>query len=142
MDRQPVDGAADNAQGLPANGLAFSPDEKYLYVGAGRNILRYDVRADGTLGNRSVLLHMDSTDAGGVDGMKVDRAGNIFTTGPGGIWIVSPAGKRLGIIRIAGANLAFGDADGKTLYLAARRDLYRVRLNAPGIISRPRSTNP
>ena len=82
---------------------------------------------------------MDSTDAGGVDGMKVDRAGNIFTTGPGGIWIVSPAGKQLGLIRIAGANLAFGDADGKTLYLAARRDLYRVRLNAPGIISGPRS---
>jgi gluconolactonase len=140
LDRQPLDPAADRSVGLPANGLALSPDEKLLYVGAGRDILVYDVRSDGTVGNRRVFIHMNSAEAGGADGMKVDRAGNIFTTGPGGIWIVSPAGKPLGLIRIAGANMAFGDADGRTLYIAARRDLYRVRVNIPGIGPAPRSS--
>jgi gluconolactonase len=67
--------------------------------------------------------------------MKVDQKGNLYATGPGGIWIVSPEGKPLGKILMpeAAANLAFGDADGKALYVTARRGLYRIRLNTPGI---------
>jgi gluconolactonase len=132
LDRDPV-GDADTRVGLPANGLAFSPDEKYLYVGAGRDIFRYDVRADGTVANRRLHIHMNGAETGASDGMKVDRAGNVFAVGPGGIWIISAEGKQLGRLHIAGANLAFGDADSKTLYIAARRDLYSIRVNVPGI---------
>jgi gluconolactonase len=74
---------------------------------------------------------------GGPDGMKVDKNGNIFSTGPGGIVIISPQGKHLGTIRFPEipANLGWGDADGKTLYVTARTGLYRVRTNVEG--SRP-----
>ena len=67
--------------------------------------------------------------------MKVDERGNLYTTGPAGIWIVSPQGKPLGIVRFPEqpANLAFGDADGKTLYVTARTSLYRVRLHVAGV---------
>jgi gluconolactonase len=133
LDRTPVDAGGDPKRGLPANGLAFSPDEKFLYVNAGRNILRYEVRADGGVANRRIHITMNSPEPGAGDGMKVDLNGDVFSSGPGGIWIVSPTGKALGILRIAGANLAFGDADSRSLYIAARRDLYRIRMNVPGI---------
>ncbi len=133
LDRTPLLPDGDKALGLSSNGLAFSPDERRLYVAVGRDILRYDVQPDGALTNRAVHVHLETPDPGGCDGLKVDRAGNIFVMGPGGMWIVSAAGKPLGRIRISGANLAFGDADSKSLYIAARRDLYRVRVNAPGI---------
>jgi gluconolactonase len=138
LDREPSFGTAADAPEIGPNGLAFSPDETHLYVGAGQNIFRYDVQIDGRLTNRTLLIDLGG---GGVDGVKVDLAGNIFAMGPGGIWIVSPAGKPLGRLRIAGANLAFGDADGKTLYIAAGRDLYRIRLNAPGIHPIPAGAN-
>jgi gluconolactonase len=69
------------------------------------------------------------------DGMKVDQKGNLYCTGPGGIWIFSPAGKHLGTIQPpeTPANLAWGDADGKTLYITARTGLYRIVLQIPGI---------
>lgn len=133
LDREPLDQSADPSLGLPANGLAFSPDEKHLYVAAARNILRYDVQPDGRITNRAVHLFLESSDPGGTDGMKVDERGNIFATGPGGIWIISPQGRPLGRLRIAAANLAFGDSDGRTLYIAARRDLYRIRVTNPGV---------
>ncbi len=128
--------------GHGANGMALSPDERYLYVGAGPNILRYDLQPDGTPTKRQVLLDMSKEGApGGVDGMKVDRSGNIFTVGPGGVWVVTPQGKHIGTITFpAVTNLAFGDADGKTLYFMARRDLYSMRVlvggRAPGPSSR------
>jgi len=121
------------------NGLALSPDEKYLYLvdsRESRKIYRFDVRPDGTIANGRVFFDMSSEETpGGPDGVKVDQKGNVYAPGPGGVWIISPDGKHLGSIlfpeRIA--NLAFGDADGKTLYLTARTSVYRIRLSIPGI---------
>lgn len=123
---------------ITPNGITFSPDEKILYVNGGGQIFRYDVQPDGTITNRRLFIDPrasgDKT-PGNPDGMKVDRAGNLWTTGPGGIWIISPAGKHLGTIRLPepATNLAFGDPDGKTLYITDRRSFARIRLNAPGI---------
>ena len=85
--------------GHGANGLAFSPDERYLYVGAGPTIFRYEPQPDGTLTNRQVLVDMSREGApGGVDGMKVNRNGDIFTVGPRGVWVVTPDGRHIGTI--------------------------------------------
>jgi gluconolactonase len=122
------------------NGLAFSPDEKILYVNGGKKITSYDVRTDGTVGNGRVFVDMSSDSApGGTDGMKVDRQGNVYCTGPGGIWIISPAGKHIGTILLPepATNLAFGDADYKTLYVTDRRSLVKIRLLTPGIAPGP-----
>jgi gluconolactonase len=121
------------------NGLAFSPDEKYLYVDdwddKKKIILRYDVQRDGSLTNKSTFL--DATSEPGEDawdGLKVDRLGNVYASGPGGLWIISPEGKHLGTI--VGPehphNLAWGGEDHKTLYLAAQTGLYRVSVKIPG----------
>jgi gluconolactonase len=122
------------------NGIAFSPDEKFLYVGnwdeKKKIVMRYPVRPDGSVG--AGRLFFDMTSAPGedaIDGLKVDRQGNLYVSGPGGLWILSPEGKHLGTI--IGPkhphNFAWGDEDGKTLYLCAREGLYRIRLNVPGI---------
>jgi gluconolactonase len=123
---------------LRPNGLAFSPDEKVLYVANSddkRKIwMSYPVKADGTLGPGKVFFDVTpSTEDGLPDGVKVDREGNVYGTGPAGVWIFSPAGKHLGTIKPAEvpANCAWGD-DGKTLYMTARTGLYRIRLNIPG----------
>ena len=120
------------------NGIAFSPDEKYLYVNDSfsKTYWRFEVRPDGSIANGKIFFDMSkSTEPGVPDGMKVDQKGNIYGVGPGGVWILSPEGKHLGTIKAAElpANLAWGDADGKTLYLTARTGLYRVRLNIAGI---------
>jgi gluconolactonase len=120
------------------NGLAFSPDEKYLYVnGSGDNYVnRYDVLPDGTLTNGKLLIDLSKeTERGVTDGMRVDTKGNLYETGPGGVWIISPEGKHLGTIRAPeqATNVGFGDADKKTLYIAARTGIYRIRVNTPGI---------
>lgn len=122
------------------NGLAFSPDERYLYVDnwddKRKVILRYAVHADGTLSDRKVFF--DATGEAGEDawdGMKVDQRGNLYLSGPGGLWIISSEGKHLGTI--VGPehphNMAWGDEDGKTLYLCAQTGLYRIRFNVIGI---------
>ena len=120
------------------NGLAFSPDERQLYVGNWDDhrkvVMRYDVAADGTVANGQVFA--DLTSAPGedaIDGIKVDRAGHVFVSGPGGLWVFSPTGDTLGTIVTPRHvhNMAWGDADGRTLYLCARDRLYRMRL-APG----------
>ena len=74
-----------------------------------------------------------------LDGMKVDRQGNLYVSGPGGAWVISPDGKHLGTIRLPElpANFAWGDADGRTLYMTARTGLYRVRTEVPGIRPAP-----
>ena len=128
------------------NGLAFSPDERFLYVDNWdvnrKVIMRYPVLADGSLGAGDVFLDVTKTHPGeqAWDGLKVDRLGNVYAAGPGGIWILSPNGKHLGTITAAEtpANFAWGDEDGRTMYITARTGLYRVRLNVPGI--RPGST--
>ncbi|MGH9314157.1 MAG: SMP-30/gluconolactonase/LRE family protein, partial [Vicinamibacterales bacterium] len=122
------------------NGLAFSPDEKFLYVSnwdlKRKIVMRYPVQADGSLGRGDVFF--DMTAAPGeeaLDGLKVDVKGNLYVSGPGGLWILSCRGEHLGTLRTPEqpANFAFGDADGRTLYLAARTGLYRIRTLNEGI---------
>ena len=120
------------------NGIAFSPDEKVLYVANSdekRKIwMRYDVRPDGTVSNGRVFYDATSqADAGLPDGLKVDSKGNVYATGPGGVLIFSPDGKHLGTIKVdeTPANCGWGD-DGKTLYMTAVTGLYRIKLSAEG----------
>jgi gluconolactonase len=122
------------------NGLAFSPGEKYLYVGnwdeTQKTLTRYEVSADGSLTNGRVFF--DMTGAPGedaLDGIKVDQQGNLYVSGPGGLWILSPEGRHLGTIRAPEHphNIAWGDADGKTLYMTAQTGIYCIRLKIPGI---------
>jgi|SRR5581483_4003889 len=125
--------------GEAPNGITLSPNEKHLYVTAGfRKTLRYDVLPDDTVANPTVFL-----DAGN-DGIKCDRAGNVYSVVPGNeIWITSPEGKHLGTLqlpliateprpRIVATNAAFGDPDGKSLYITACTHLFRIRLKIPG----------
>jgi gluconolactonase len=122
------------------NGIAFSPDEKYLYVGnwdeKKKVVMRYEVKADGSLGPGQVFFDMTSArgeDA--IDGVKVDQKGNLYVSGPGGLWVLSPEGKHLGTILPPKHphNFAWGGADGKTLYLCARDTLYRMPLGIAGV---------
>jgi gluconolactonase len=122
------------------NGLAFSPDEQYLYVAnwdtAKKVLMRYRVRADGSLDEGRVFFDMTSAPGEeALDGVKVDREGNVFVSGPGGVWILSPEGQHLGTIRAPelAANMAWGDPDGRTLYLTGRTSLYRIRLKTSGV---------
>jgi len=114
------------------NGLAFSPDYKTLYVNnsdpAKNLVMRYDVAADGTLVNGRVFADLTSKIDGLADGLKVDAKGNVYTTGSGGVWVLSPAGRHLGTIEPpeTPANCAWGE-DGKTLYMTAVTSVYRVR---------------
>lgn len=122
--------------GVVPNGIALSPDEKYLYVNGSRKIIRYDVLPGDGIANGRVIVDMAAETApGGTDGMKVDQRGNVYCTGPGGVWILSPEGKHLGTIRTPEpvTNFAFGDSDGKTIYMTHRRNLYRIRVNIPGV---------
>jgi gluconolactonase len=120
------------------NGIAFSPDEKYLYIAdSGESVwLRYTVQPDGTVADGKLLLDAKSDHSpGGPDGIRVDRQGNIYGSGPGGVWIISPKGRHLGTIKIDEkvANVAWGDKDAKTLYITASTSLYRIRLNVTGV---------
>jgi gluconolactonase len=122
------------------NGIAFSPDERYLYVGnwdeKKKVVMRYEAKADGTLTNGRVFFDMTSAPGeDALDGIKLDQQGNLYVSGPGGLWVISREGKHLGTI-IAPKhphNMAWGDDDGKTLYLCARTGLYRIRLNITGV---------
>jgi gluconolactonase len=121
------------------NGLAFSPDEKKLYVANSRpskKWMAYDVKGDGSLASGKVFMDVSTDTTEAVpDGMKVDTLGNVYATGPGGVLVISPEGKHLGTIQIPeiAANCAWGDADGKTLYVTARTGLYRIKLNVAGV---------
>jgi len=120
------------------NGLAFSPDERYLYVANTRwaqyiHVLELDNR--GTMVRRRIFADMSSDDKEGVpDGMKVDVEGRVYCTGPGGTWVFAPDGTRLGIIRTpeVPANLAFGGPDLRTLFFTARTSVYTLRVKTPG----------
>ncbi len=125
------------------NGLAFSPNEKYLYVtnlntrNNSRTVMRYEIKPDGTVANSKVFFNVDQADPDNdvaIDGLKVDQQGNLYITG--GIWVVSPEGKYLGKITCPEppANLAWGGQDRKTLYITARKSLYRVRTKVPGFL--------
>lgn len=119
------------------NGITLSPDEKHLYVNDSNKkiIMRYDVHGDDTIANGQVFVDATQEKApGNPDGMRVDERGNVFSVGPGGIWIVSPAGKHLATIGLpeAAPGFGFGDADRKTLYIGANTTLYRIRLKVAG----------
>src|SRR5213083_263467 len=125
---------------LGPDGLAFSPDEKSLYVDdwdvKKKVVMRYRVERDGTLSHGEVFFDMTSEPGEqALDGMKVDQKGNVYVSGPGGVWIISPGAKHLGTIKAPElpANFAWGDDDGRTLYMTARTGLYRIRLNIEGI---------
>lgn len=120
------------------NGIALSPDEKTLYVSNSdeqkRFWMKYDVAPDGTVSNGRKFYDLAGAKEQGIpDGMKVDSKGNIYASGPEGIWVFSPDGKHLGTIQPGetAANCAWGD-DGKTLYITASTSVYRIRVNVPG----------
>ena len=119
------------------NGLAFSPDESVLYIddSAQKHIRAFAVRPDGTLTNGRVLLDMASEDLGVPDGLKVDRSGNVFCTGPGGVWVCRADGTLLGRIVLPElpANLAWGE-DGSVLFLTARTSVYRLQTKTRGTL--------
>jgi gluconolactonase len=119
------------------NGLAFNPSEQMLYIDdtARGHIRVFTVTDDGHLRNDRVFAVLQGEGRGRPDGMKVDREGNVYCTGPGGVWVFSPLAGLLGRIRVPEqtANIAWGDDDWQTLYLTASTSLYRVRLGIPGI---------
>ena len=98
-------------------------------------VMRYEARPDGPLADGRVFFDMGSApEPEALDGMKIDRSGNLFVSGPGGVWVLSPEGKHLGTVvgPELPANFAWGDSDGRTLYMTARTGLYRLRLAPPG----------
>jgi gluconolactonase len=129
-------------QGLRGpNGIAFSPDEKFLYVSnwdpAAKTVTRFPVRADGSVGRGEIFIDLTAAIPGeeALDGMKIDVRGNLYLSAPGGVWIFDATGKHLGTITAPTPvhNFAWGGADGRTLYLCARGNLYRIPLLVEGI---------
>ena len=133
--------------GIP-NGIALSPDERYLYATALQKMMRYEVKSDGTLG--AGMLFTEGPGIG--DGIKVDQQGNVYSTsgaGPGIIRITAPTGTLLGYLnlpiygdepkrQICATNAAFGDADGKSLYITACDVVYRIRMKTVGLLPGPK----
>ena len=115
------------------NGIAFSPDEKYLYItDSPRKLVRFDVQRDGTLANGHIFVNLGSDPRpGNPDGLKTDKDGNVYTAGPGGLWVFSPAGKHIASLNApAGTrsfvNFTFGGDDGKTMYMTTAEALFSV----------------
>ena len=120
------------------NGVALSPDERFLYVGnwdpERKVVMRYELGPDGLPAGVGEVF-FDMTGAPGedaIDGIKVDPAGNLFVCGPGGVWVLSPGGEKLGLLGLPEDphNLAWGDFDGRTLYITALTSIYRMRTSA------------
>jgi gluconolactonase len=133
------------------NGIGFSPNENFLYVSNWdehrKVVLRYDVAADGSLGAPTTFLDLTAeTGEEALDGLKVDLVtGNVLVSGPGGLWVVAPDGKRLGLLKLPQqpANFVFGDADGRTVYVTARTAVYRFRLKqSAGLDAQPAAFAP
>jgi gluconolactonase len=122
------------------NGLAFSPDGKHFYVDDDekRNIWAYDVATDGSLTHGRVFgEEPGGKDDGVPDGIKVDKRGNLFVTGPGGIWVWDAEGHHLGTILTPEqpANLNWGDKDYRTLYITATTSVYRLEMKTQGYVA-------
>lgn len=118
------------------NGLAFSPDERLLYVDDSRrrHVRVFEVAQDGSLHNSRILADMDHPQPGSPDGMKVDREGHLFVAGATGLWVFEPDGEWLGVMVTPErpSNCAWGDDDRRTLYVTARTSLFRIRTKYPG----------
>jgi len=119
------------------NGLAFSPDERVLYIddSGRRHVRRFLVGVDGLLKVDGIFADMDHPQPGSPDGIKVDEDGHVFVAGATGVWVFTPEGKRLGVLVTPQrpANLAWGEADRRALYITARTSLYRFQMKTPGI---------
>jgi gluconolactonase len=119
------------------NGLAFSPDEKLLYVNDTRvnKLYVHDVRADGSTSETREWVQLQGNEAGAADGMKVDSEGNVYTSGPGGIHILDRNAKLLGRIRFPDhvSNLCWGEDDWRTLFITDHHRVYRTRVKIPGV---------
>lgn len=119
------------------NGLALSQDESLLYVDDSRNrhVLAFSLDSALGVGEARVLVDMDVDASGGPDGMKLDSQGNLYVTGPGGLWVITPDGQHLGTVEFPQlpANLCFGGSDYKTIYVTARTGLYSIDVNVPGV---------
>ncbi len=119
------------------NGLAFSPDESILYINdtARMHIRCFKVSPEGSINDGRLFIEMEGKEPGAPDGMKVDQQGNVYCTGPGGIWIMDPSGKYLGRILMPEqtTNFGWGDSDWKTLYITTRSSIYRLRLRISGV---------
>jgi len=120
------------------NGLAFSPDERILYIDdtVEQRIRTFDVRPDGALAGGETFAELFGPGEGRPDGMKVDARGNVHCTGPGGVWVFEPDGTQVAMWQTPerAANLAFGDEDGRTLYIAATSSVYRMRNEHAGAV--------
>lgn len=121
------------------NGLAYSPDEQILYVNdTNHNLINsYARNSDDTVSYIGVFARLDETQGDGVaDGMKVDTEGNVYVTGPGGIWVLSSSGDPLAILRFPEpvGNFCFGGADGRTLFAAATTSIYSMPVAISGLI--------
>jgi gluconolactonase len=135
------------ALGGPPNGVALSPDEKFLYLTAGSRMMRYEVKAGGTLGSSTIF----GEGHGIGDGIKVDKQGNVYSSGgagPGIVRITASDGTFLGALhlptyskepkkQICATNLAFGDNDGKALYITACDAVYRIQTKTEGLLPGP-----
>ena len=122
------------------NGIALSPDERYLYVGNWdpdrKVVMRYTRGTGGSVTGAEVFFDMTGAEGeDAIDGLKVDVVGNVYVCGPSGIWLLSPRGEHLGTVRLPESphNLAWGDEDGRTLYITALTSIYRIRLGFPGV---------
>ena len=119
------------------NGLAFSPDESLLYIDDTEqgHIRVFDVKSDGSLGTGRDFVALKGDGPGAPDGLKLDIDGNIYCTGPGGIFVISPEAEILGRIRMLDhtTNLSWGDSDRQSLFITASSSVYRLRLNIPGV---------
>ena len=118
------------------NGICFSPDESILYINDTErmHVRAFDVQPDGTIANGRVFGEEEG-DTGKPDGMKADIHGNVYLTGPDGIWVFAPDGTHLGIILVPerSANLAWGGDDWKSLFITASTSVYRVECKASGV---------
>ncbi len=119
------------------NGLAFSPDEKTLYIAETpkRHIRSFDVNSDGTLSNNRIFAEIHSELQGNPDGMKVDVEGNLYVAAAGGIWVISKEGMHLGVIKTPDnpSNCAWTGKDWQSLFITVRTSVYRIKLKIPGI---------
>lgn len=125
---------ADDFEG--PNGIAFSPDESLLYLNdiRRRHIRVFEVQPDGLVANGRIFYEDHGSEHGRPDGLKVDIEGNVYCSSSGGVHVIDPKGNLLGRIRVpAMNNHGWGDGDWRTLYIAGRSNMYRIRLNIPGV---------
>lgn len=117
------------------NGVTLSPDEKKLYIAeyGSKKIWVCDVKPDGSLSEKTLFAETTGSGRGSPDGIKTDEKGNVYSTGPGGIFVFAPSGEKLGVINAPGAsNFCFGGPDGKTLYITAGGSVKSCRMNVAG----------